>query len=95
MSAKWSTAGANAGVPEGSPERGNGYAVALNWTALTPGPNRRRTVGHRPRSGLVGLPRREQSLSEAPALTLVYADAGGNIGAQVAGRIRLLPPAQR
>ena len=28
--------GANAAVPTGSPERGNGYGVALAWTALTP-----------------------------------------------------------
>ncbi len=91
VSAKWSTAGANAGVPEGSPERGNGYAVALNWTALTPG---------RTADALLGIDRARDwsdfhaasSLLEAPALTLVYADAGGNIGAQVAGRIPIRRP---
>ena len=36
VSAQLSTVGANAPVAEGAPERGNGYAVALSWTALTP-----------------------------------------------------------
>ncbi len=86
VSRQWSTAGANAQVPEGSPERANGYAVALNWTALRPG---------RTADALLGVDRAADwaqfraasSHLEAPALNLLYADVSGNIGAEVVGRI--------
>lgn len=86
VSAPWASAGANAAVPSGSPERGNGYAVALNWTALKPG---------RTADGVLAIARAATWAQfraaarqvEAPSLNLVYADVAGHIGSQVTGRI--------
>ncbi|MGH3471992.1 MAG: penicillin acylase family protein, partial [Nocardioidaceae bacterium] len=86
VSADLSTVGADAPVPPGSPARDNGYAVALKWTALTPG---------RTADALFGLDRAKNwdefraaaQLLDAPSQNLVYADVHGNIGYQAPGRI--------
>ena len=81
-----STVGANAPAGAGAPARGNGYAVALSWTALTPGTSadavfgfNRATTWQQFRAAARGL--------EVPSQNLVYADRAGNIGYQAPGRI--------
>jgi penicillin amidase len=86
VSAQLSTVGANAPVGEDAPERGNGYAVALAWTALTPN----RTV-----DALMMIDRARNwdefraAAREfaAPSQNLVYADREGHIGYQAPGLI--------
>ena len=46
---------------------GNGYAVALAWTALEPGTHRRRDPGAQPGVGLGRVPRRRRRLRRARA----------------------------
>ncbi len=86
VSPQLSTVGANAPVEEGSPERGNGYAVALSWTALTPS----RTAD------ALFMIDRARSWDEfrgaarefaAPSQNMVYADREGHIGYQAPGLI--------
>ena len=88
VDARLSTVGANAPTsssPE-TPERGNGYAVALSWTALTPSTTA---------DALFGIDRATswdefRAAAEdfaVPAQNMVYADRAGNIGYQAPGRI--------
>jgi penicillin amidase len=86
VSAALSTVGANAPVGDDAPPRGNGYAVALAWTALTPN----RTAD------AVFMMARATDWDEfrdaaeqfaAPAQNLVYADREGHIGYQAPGLI--------
>ena len=86
VSPELSTVGADAPVSEGAPARGNGYAVALSWTALTP--NRTAdaifmfdaaTSWDEFRAGA--------ALFAAPSQNLVYADKDGHIGYQAPGLI--------
>jgi len=86
VSAQLSTVGADAPVTAGAPSRGNGYAVAIDWTALTP--NRtadalfeidRATDWQQFRAGAADF--------AVPAQNLVYADRAGNIGYQAPGMI--------
>jgi penicillin amidase len=73
-------------VEVGAPFRGDGYGVALRWTALEPG---------RTADALFLLNsagdwddfRDAASMFEVPAQNLVYADVDGNIGYQAPGRI--------
>jgi penicillin G amidase len=89
-----SDAGRSAPVGGGSPDRQDGYAVALAWTALTPG----RTM-----EALFGLDQatdfpsfRTAALElEVPAQNLVYADVDGHIGYQAPGKIPIRPQPQR
>jgi penicillin amidase len=81
-----STVGANAPAGARAPERGNGYAVAISWTALTPGGTAdaifeldRATDWRQFRSAARDF--------EVPSQNLVYADRAGNIGYQAPGRI--------
>jgi penicillin G amidase len=70
----------------GSPPRGDGYAVALRWTALTPG----RTM-----DAVSGLNtaqtwdefRAAARLFEVPAQNLIFASVDGTIGYQTPGKI--------
>jgi penicillin amidase len=86
VSPQLSTVGANARVREDAPDRDNGYAVALSWTALTPG----RTADA---LFLIGRAtsweefREAARLFAAPAQNLLYADRDGHIGYQAAGLI--------
>ncbi len=69
-----------------APPRGDGYAVALRWTALDPG---------RTADALFALDtardwpsfRRAAASFEVPSQNLVYADVDGHIGYQAPGRI--------
>ncbi|MGH3504300.1 MAG: penicillin acylase family protein [Nocardioidaceae bacterium] len=84
------TAGADAPVPDGAvgrtPDPGNGYAVALRWTALEPG----RTADALfaiDRAGNWDEFRAAARDLQAPAQNLVYADVDGHIGYQAPGTI--------
>ncbi|HET7690112.1 MAG TPA: penicillin acylase family protein [Nocardioidaceae bacterium] len=91
IDADWSTAGANATVPEGAPERENGYAVAIQWTGLIPG----KTM-----DALFALDRASDfdSFREAvrdfasPSQNIVYADRAGHIGYQAPGLVPIRKP---
>jgi len=86
VSAQLSTVGADAPTGKGAPPRGNGYAVALCWTALTP--NRtadalfeidQATDWDQFRAGAADF--------AVPAQNMVYADKAGHIGYQAPGLI--------
>lgn len=78
--------GQKAPVTNSAPDRGDGYAVALRWTALDPGTSM---------EALFKLNRakdfkefREAARDfDVPAQNLVYADTEGNIGYQAPGRV--------
>lgn len=96
VSSSLSTVGADAPVlhdaraagsgRRGAPPRGNGYAVALKWTALQPG---------RTADALFGFDKarnwnefRDAARTfDAPSQNLVYADTAGHIGYQAPGLI--------
>lgn len=73
-------------VSNSAPDRGAGYAVALQWTALEPG---------RSMDSIFEIDRAKDFTSfrkaaehfEVPSQNLVYADAKGNIGYQAPGKI--------
>ncbi len=86
VSSELSSVGANAGVAPDAPERGNGYAVALAWTALEPRPTIEALFGFNRATGWEDF--REAARSFAvPSQNLVYADTEGNIGYQAPGAI--------
>ena len=78
--------GQDAPVEEDAPPRGDGYGVALRWTALEPG---------RTADALFLLNaaedwksfRQAASLFEVPAHNMIYADVEGTIGYQTPGKI--------
>ncbi|MBI1377289.1 MAG: penicillin acylase family protein [Frankiales bacterium] len=78
--------GQKAPTTGGAPARGDGYAVALRWTALTPG----RTM-----DALTDIDlatnwdqfRKAASEFEVPAQNLIFASTDGTIGYQTPGRI--------
>ncbi|MFE2140977.1 penicillin acylase family protein [Streptomyces sp. NPDC059456] len=83
------TVGSRAPVSSSAPDRGNGYAVALRWTALDPGKSM---------DAVFSLDRAKDFASfraaardfEVPSQNLIYADnkgPSGNIGYQAPGRI--------
>ena len=87
VSAELSTVGANAPVAgRGAGERGNGYAVALSWTALDPQPTADAIFGLN-RAATWEEFREAASDLAAPAQNLVYADREGHIGYQATGRV--------
>ncbi len=84
----------NAPVPEGSPSPGfGGYAVAMSWTALTPG---------RTGDAIFALNRASNAedvaaaaaLFEVPAQNIVFATTDGDIGYQAPGRIPVRQPVE-
>ncbi len=86
VSAELSSVGANAQVPNDAPERENGYAVALAWTALTPRPTADALFGFDTASNWTEF--REAARQFAvPSQNLVYADTAGNIGYQAPGAV--------
>ncbi len=86
VSAQLSTVGANAPVSAGAPERGNGYAVALSWTALTP--NRTAdAIFMIDRATNWDQFRAAAREFAAPSQNMVYADRKGHIGYQAPGLI--------
>ncbi len=85
VSAELSTVGANA--PTDRPrERGNGYAVALQWTALQPGTTADAILALNRAGDWAGF-RAAASDFAVPAQNLVYADRDGHIGYQAPGRV--------
>ena len=90
VSTDFARVGANAHTDEPG-ERGNGYAVALRWTALDPAPtadailklNRARNWSEF---------RTAASSFAVPAQNLVYADTEGHIGYQAPGRVPIRKP---
>ena len=86
VSAELSTVGANAPVAGQAPERGNGYAVALSWTALIP--NRTTdAIFMMDAAGSWDEFRAAAAHFAAPSQNLVYADREGHIGYQAPGLI--------
>ena len=85
VSRELSTVGANAEVDNG-PDRGNGYAVALEWTALHPAPTADALLGFDTATDWASFRAAARSF-DVPAQNIVYADVDGNIGYQAPGRI--------
>ncbi|WP_107704551.1 penicillin acylase family protein [Nocardioides allogilvus] len=85
VSRELSTVGANA--PTDQPgERGNGYAVALQWTALRPTTTADAVLGLN-RAGDWDEFRAAASEFAVPAQNMVYADRDGHIGYQAPGLV--------
>ena len=90
----YTTVGADAPVPapgsratrEAPPPRGDGYAVALRWTALQPSTTYDAFDALDTAVDWDGF-RRAAALLGAPAQNLIYADVEGNIGYQAPGTI--------
>ncbi len=86
VSAQLSTVGANAPVDGPAPPRGNGYAVALSWTALTPS-NTADAVFEFDKATDWEQFRAAAKDFAVPSQNLVYADRDGHIGYQAPGLI--------
>ncbi len=86
VSAELSSVGANAEVGTDAPERENGYAVALAWTALTPRPTADALFMFDTASNWTEF-REAAARFAVPSQNLVYADRTGNIGYQAPGAI--------
>ena len=95
ISAELSSVGANAAVPTSlsasrsvtpTPERGNGYAVAIAWTGLTPKPTADAIFMLDTAADFADL-REAAKRMAAPAMNILYADVEGNIGYQAPGDI--------
>ncbi|MER6048058.1 penicillin acylase family protein [Streptomyces sp. NPDC001793] len=78
--------GKDAPVADGSPDRGDGYAVSLRWTALTPGKSMDGVFELNRAKDWTGF-RKAAADFEVPSQNLVYADTKGNIGYQAPGTI--------
>ncbi len=78
--------GDNAPVPPASPPRGGGYAVALQWTALTPGRTADSLFAINASSSFDDFREAARDF-QAPSQNLVYADVDGHIGYQAPGAI--------
>ena len=85
VSTELSTVGANAAHPAG-PHPGNGFAVALEWTALHPAPTADAIFELATASDWPEF-RAAASDFAVPAQNLLYADTSGHIGYQAPGRI--------
>ena len=85
VSRELSTVGANAEAPEG-PDRGNGFSVALEWTALRPSNTADAILEMNQASGWDEF-RAAAADFAVPAQNLVYADKEGHIGYQAPGQI--------
>ncbi len=87
VSSDYATVGADAPVSGRSrPPRGNGYAVAMRWTALQPGTTADAIFVINKATNWSDF-RDAARLFEVPAQNLVYADVDGHIGYQAPGRI--------
>lgn len=81
--------GKKAGVDTAAPDRGDGYAIALKWTALQPGTSMDAVFAMDRATGWSDF-RDAAKLFDVPSQNLVYADgkgAKGNIGYQLPGKI--------
>ncbi|MFE4055739.1 penicillin acylase family protein [Streptomyces sp. NPDC059096] len=78
--------GEKAPVGDVAPDRGGGYAVSLQWTALQPGKSMDAVFELNRAEDFSGF-RKAAEHFEVPSQNLTYADAKGNIGYQAPGRI--------
>ncbi|WP_371795966.1 penicillin acylase family protein [Streptomyces sp. NBC_01718] len=78
--------GEKAPVTNAAPDRGDGYAVALKWTALEPG-HSMDAVFELDRAKDFTTFRAAAQHFEVPSQNLIYADTKGNIGYQAPGKI--------
>ncbi|MFD8419856.1 penicillin acylase family protein [Streptomyces sp. NPDC059466] len=78
--------GKKATVDAAAPDRGDGYAIALRWTALDPGTSMD-AVFRIDRASDWNEFRQASASFDVPSQNLVYADTAGNIGYQLPGRI--------
>ncbi|MEU0372485.1 penicillin acylase family protein [Streptomyces sp. NPDC006283] len=78
--------GEKAPVSNAAPDRGAGYGVALQWTALQPG-NTMDAVFELNRAKDFQSFRKASRKFEVPSQNLIYADTKGNIGYQAPGKI--------
>ncbi|MFP1629577.1 penicillin acylase family protein [Streptomyces sp. 5K101] len=80
--------GERAPVSNAAPDRGTGYAVSLQWTALQPGTSMNAVFELNRAKDFTSF-RRAARAFEVPSQNLVYADTKGNIGYQAPGKIPL------
>ncbi|MFD6431295.1 penicillin acylase family protein [Streptomyces venezuelae] len=78
--------GKKAGVDTAAPDRGDGYGVALRWTALNPGKSMDAVFELNRAKNFTEF-RKAAASFEVPSQNLIYADTDGNIGYQAPGRI--------
>ncbi|WP_434590824.1 penicillin acylase family protein [Streptomyces sp. A5-4] len=78
--------GEKAPVANAAPDRGDGYAISLKWTALMPGKSMD-AVFELNRAKDFNSFRAAAGHFEVPSQNLIYADTKGNIGYQAPGRI--------
>ncbi|MFD9441062.1 penicillin acylase family protein [Streptomyces sp. NPDC060006] len=78
--------GKKAGVDSAAPDRGDGYAIALRWTALDPGTSMDAVFAMNRAANWTDF-RKAAALFDVPSQNLVYADVEDNIGYQLPGRI--------
>ena len=86
VSAELSTVGANSPTGADAPTRGNGYGVAMAWTALTPANTADSIFGMNTASTWDEF-RAAAADFAAPSQNMVYADREGHIGYQAPGQI--------
>ncbi|MEW2163988.1 penicillin acylase family protein [Streptomyces sp. NPDC007084] len=78
--------GKKATVDSEAPDRGDGYAIALRWTALDAGTSMDAVFQMDKASDWTGF-RKASASFDVPSQNLVYADTKGNIGYQLPGKI--------
>ncbi|MFF1421165.1 penicillin acylase family protein [Streptomyces sp. NPDC058280] len=78
--------GDKAPVGDVAPDRGDGYAVSLQWTALQPGKSMDAVFELNKAKDFTGF-RKAAEHFEVPSQNLIYADTKGNIGYQAPGKI--------
>ncbi|MGA5359664.1 penicillin acylase family protein [Streptomyces purpurascens] len=82
--------GKKAGVNTAAPDRGDGYGVALRWTALQPGTTMDAVFAMDKAKDWNGF-RKAAAQFEVPSQNLIYADTQDNIGYTLPGRIPTRP----
>ncbi|WP_086794420.1 penicillin acylase family protein [Streptomyces thermovulgaris] len=85
-SAELVTVGKKAPVDTAAPDRGDGYGIALKWTALEPGTTMDAVFAMDKAKNFDDF-REAAKLFDVPSQNLVYADTEGNIGYTLPGRI--------
>ncbi|WP_052864648.1 penicillin acylase family protein [Streptomyces niger] len=78
--------GKDAPVGNSAPDRGDGYAISLKWTALSPGRSMDAVFELNRASDWDGFRKAARNF-EVPSQNLIYADTKGNIGYQAPGKI--------
>ncbi|MFE7766874.1 penicillin acylase family protein [Streptomyces sp. NPDC057438] len=78
--------GKKATVDQDAPDRGDGYGIALRWTALDPGTSMDAVFAMNKAKGWEDF-RKAATLFDVPSQNLIYADTEGHIGYQLPGKI--------